>query len=168
MKDLVEKVSSYNLFNYLFPGAIFSMLAGKITDYKLAPDDLLSALFAYYFIGLVISRIGSLVVEPILVRASFLPKSVYRDYVAASKKDPKLETLVEVSNMYRTVCAMFLSLMLIKLIEIIEASVGHGAVMYVGFMVLTALFALAYRKQSTYINDRVQANQSRGDGSETK
>ncbi|EKD88152.1 MAG: hypothetical protein ACD_35C00035G0002 [uncultured bacterium] len=55
MKDLVEKISSYNLFNNLFPGVVFVTILGKFTTYDFIQKDLIIGLFFYYFIGLVIS-----------------------------------------------------------------------------------------------------------------
>jgi hypothetical protein len=66
MKDLIEKLSSYNLFNYLFPGVIFAVISEKMTSYSFLQDDIIVGVFVYYFIGLVVSRFGSLFLEPVL------------------------------------------------------------------------------------------------------
>src|SRR5947209_8137066 len=60
MKELLDKLSSYNLFNYLLPGTMFVAGAQRISDHKFKQDSIVVELFLYYFIGLVISRIGSL------------------------------------------------------------------------------------------------------------
>jgi len=64
MKEIIEKLSSYNIFNYLFPGVVFAILATKFTNLNLTFDNLFLGAFAYYFIGLVISRFGSVFIEP--------------------------------------------------------------------------------------------------------
>jgi len=102
MKDILSKLSSYNLFNYLFPGILFVIVASKVTHYSLIQQDVVIGVFLYYFIGLVVSRFGSLVIEPILRKTSFLRFADYEDFVAALKKDEKLELLSEVNNTYRT------------------------------------------------------------------
>ena len=66
MKDLIDKLSSYNIFNYLFPGVLFAALGDRLTSYSLLIDDIMVGVFIYYFIGLVISRLGSLFLEPLL------------------------------------------------------------------------------------------------------
>ena len=66
MKELLDKLSSYNIFNYLLPGILFSVLASKTTELNLIQIDIILGVFVYYFIGLIISRIGSLIIEPIL------------------------------------------------------------------------------------------------------
>ena len=120
MKDLLSKLSSYNLFNYLLPGIIFVVAASKFTHYSFIQQDIIIGLFLYYFIGLVISRFGSLTIEPFLRRLSFLKFAEYKDFVLASKKDDKLELLSEVNNTYRTLCSMFALLLLLKVYERIE------------------------------------------------
>ena len=62
MDGLLDKISSYNIFNYLLPGSLFAVIADAVTDYRLIQEDIVVGLFLYYFIGLVVSRIGSLVV----------------------------------------------------------------------------------------------------------
>ena len=64
MKDLLEKLSSYNIFNYLFPGVLFAAMGSHLTSYSLLIDDTVIGVFVYYFYGLVVSRVGSLVLEP--------------------------------------------------------------------------------------------------------
>ena len=68
--------------------------------------DTLVAVFAYYFMGLVISRIGSLMIEPTLKKVGFLKSADYSKFVLASKTDNKLDVLSETNNMYRTLCAL--------------------------------------------------------------
>src|SRR3989338_2221551 len=115
MKDIIDKLSSYNLFNYLFPGVVFVVLAQALTHYSFVQQDILLGIFLYYFIGLVISRFGSLVIEPLLKRLSFLKFSDYRDFVAASKKDEKVDLFSEINNTYRNLCACFSLLILLKI-----------------------------------------------------
>ena len=39
MKEIIEKISSYNLFNYLLPGILFAAFGDYITAYKIIQDD---------------------------------------------------------------------------------------------------------------------------------
>ena len=157
MKEIVEKISNYNFFNYLLPGIIFAYIADKFTTYVLVENDLVFALFIYYFIGLVISRFGSLVVEPILIRFMFIKYASYNEFVAASKKDEKIELLTESNNMYRTFCSMLFLLLLLKIIEIIELIYPNLIILnpYLLVLSLLTLFLYSYKKQSQYIFNRV-------------
>src|SRR5215467_1053056 len=107
MKDLLDKISSYNLFNYLLPGVLFAALAETWTSYRFLQSNLVVGVFVYYFFGLVISRVGSLIIEPSLRKVSFVKFASYDDFVAASQKDPKIDVLSEVNDMYRTFCSLF-------------------------------------------------------------
>lgn len=158
MKELLDKISSYNLFNYLLPGIIFAVVASRISRYSLVQEDLLLALFLYYFIGLVISRFGSLVVEPFLRRTGFVKFADYGDFVSACRKDEKIELLSEVNNSYRTLCSLFVLLGVLKLWELL--AIKYPALQDLSMVVLAvllfAMFLFSYRKQVKYIRKRVE------------
>ena len=160
LKELLSKISSYNLFNYLIPGVIFVIAASKVTRYSFIQADIVIGLFLYYFIGLVISRFGSIVIEPILRGISFLKFADYKDFVAASKKDEKIEVLSEANNTYRTLCSLFVLLLLLKGYERIEDRFvflkDYSGMIIVSLLLVMFLFA--YRKQTLYIIKRIKAN----------
>ena len=115
----------------------------------------------YYFIGLVVSRFGSLVIEPVLKWVRFLRFADYKDFVVASKKDEKIEVLSEVNNTYRALCSMFVLLLLLRLYGRLSASVP-GLQEWdpvILFVLLSIMFLLAYRKQTNYITRRIKANE---------
>ena len=158
MKDLLDKLSSYNIFNYLLPGIIFVVLADATTSYSFVQPDILLGVFLYYFIGLVISRIGSLVIEPILKITKFVRFAAYPDFVSALKTDDKLDLLSEANNMYRSFCSLFFLLILIKGYELITATFPAISEWSVDILivVLLLLFCFSYRKQTEYIAKRVK------------
>jgi len=160
MKELLDKLASYHLFNYLLPGALFVILADKIANYDMYQTDIIFGLLLYYFIGLVISRVGSLIVEPFLKRVGFVAFADYNDFISASKNDPKIELISETNNMYRTFCTLFLLLLLLKIYKIVEYAypmiINWNEYILVGLLLVMFLFA--YRKQSAYITNRVKAN----------
>jgi hypothetical protein len=157
MVDLIEKISSYNLFNYLLPGVLFAVIASKLTHYSFLEHEVVVAAFIYYFIGLVISRFGSLVIEPILKAIRIVKFADYGAFVAASKKDPKIELLSEVNNTYRTLCSLFVLLLLLKVYE--KMASRWPSLERFGIAVLLVLlllmFAFAYRKQTEYVKKRI-------------
>jgi hypothetical protein len=159
MKDLLDKLSSYNLFNYLLPGTLFAAAAEHISDYSFHRGDLIIDLFTYYFIGLVISRIGSLVVEPVLKKTGFVKFASYSAYVKASSLDEHIAILSEQNNMFRTLCALFLALPAFRALDAIGRYFGVGPVLgsLIAFGLLSALFAFAYRKQTQFVKKRVEA-----------
>jgi hypothetical protein len=158
MDQLVGKISSYNLFNYLLPGTVFSLLADQITSISLIRENLFEAFFFYYFIGMVISRIGSLVIEPILRRARFVQFADYGQYIKASEEDDRIELLSEVSNTYRTISSALLLLLLLMVYDDLLVNPGNGfeLINYSVLLFLFLLFIFSYRKQTTYITKRVR------------
>jgi hypothetical protein len=160
LKEILDKLTSYNIFNYLLPGIVFVVLAGKLTHYSLVQPDIVLGAFLYYFIGLVISRIGSLVIEPTLKKLSFVKFAAYKDFVTTAKNDPKLEILSESNNSYRTLSAMFLLLIALKIYEKGSGYLPRLAAWNAEIVVVLLLFMFlfAYRKQTRYITQRIEAD----------
>lgn len=160
MKEIIEKLSSYNIFNYLLPGIVFSILTSKFTSTNLIFDNLIIGAFLYYFIGLVISRVGSVIIEPLLKRIKFLKFADYKYFVSVSKTDNKLEILSEANNMYRTFVSMFSILFLIigfqRLSEFFIIFKNNQDLILLA--VLFVLFLFSYRKQTDYITKRIKAS----------
>ena len=160
MQDLIDKISSYNLFNYLLPGILFVVFSELLTSYSLIQSDIIIGVFLYYFIGLVISRIGSLVIEPLFRKISLLEFAPYEEFVIASKTDQKLEVLSEANNMYRTFCSLFIMLAALKSYEILEQWHSFIEVLspYIIVGTLFLIFMFSYRKQTSYITRRIKSN----------
>lgn len=157
---IIEKISSYNIFNYLFPGVIFSHALKKIYGIDILTSNTLSNLFIYYFAGLIISRIGSLFIGSFLDVIRVTKKAPYKEYIEASKIDSKIDLLSEVNNMYRTLISLFISLISIKWYLKLENKVkfiekNHLEILLI---LLTLLFVFSYRKQTSFIRKRIKKN----------
>lgn len=160
MNELLSKLSSYNVFNYLLPGIVFAVLAGEIIHHPIVQADILTGAFLYYFVGLVVSRFGSLIIEPLLKGLSFVEFADYKDFVSVSKKDPQLEVLSEVNNTYRTLASLFSLLLLLKLYVTLEGKFPYlkGWDAAILAVLLLVMFLFSYRKQTSYITKRIKAN----------
>ncbi len=159
MKEIIDKLSSYNLFNYLLPGTIFVVILNEISIYSLRQDDLIVAAFVYYFIGLVTSRFGSLIIEPLLKKVKFLKFADYKSFIIVSKKDPQIEILSEANNMYRTFVAMITLLLLLKIYEAVDLKnpeLQRWNLLILSILLLI-MFLFAYRKQTQYIAKRIKS-----------
>ena len=158
MNDLISKISSYNLFNYLFPGVVFSVIVSNISQLNLIQDDLLTGAFLYYFIGMIISRVGSLIIEPTLKKIRLIKFSDYGDFILASQKDEKIELLSEVNNTYRTLISTCILLLFTKgyfyILSFFKIDNLYNWVFLI--FLLLALFLFSYRKQTSYINKRIE------------
>lgn len=160
MKEILEKLSQYNLFNYLLPGVIYAIAIEYETSYSLIQDDVIITLFICYFAGLIISRIGSLVIEKVLKYVNFIKFKPYKDFVSASHKDPKLNVLSEQNNIYRSILGMILTIVLTYLYSL---AAGKWAFLnewklWVVFGILSIIFLAAYQKQTKYITQRIEKN----------
>ncbi len=160
MKELLNRLSSYNFFNFLLPGVVFALVATRFTGYDLIYDDVVVGFFAYYFIGMIISRIGSLVVEPALIKFKLIEYSEYEKYVEASLKDEKIDLLLEVNNTYRTVISLLLCLVVFKFFDLILTGRPFltDIVLVIFGIGILLLFLLSYKKQTRYINKRVKTH----------
>ncbi len=159
MKDILDKITSYNLFNYLLPGVLFVVAISSITSYSFEQDNIVIGVFVYYFVGLIVSRVGSLVVEPLLKRARFLKFATYSNFVITTKSYGKTETLSETNNMYRTFVALFALLLVVKWYELLAQHISFLAeyAVHILIVVLLVMFLFSYRKQTSYIKQRVES-----------
>lgn len=164
MNEIFDKISSYNIFNYLLPGTLFAAISDEYSSYSFIQDDVLLGVFYYYFIGLVISRVGSLVIEPFLKKIGFLKFTEYEKFLTASQVDEKLDELSEANNMYRTMCSLFIFVLGILVFDAVASSTPYlrDGAPYVVAVVLLFLFIFSYRKQTRYIVKRVnRANEDK-------
>ncbi len=108
-----------------------------------------------------VSRIGSIFIEPVLKFIKFLKFADYKRFVNASKADTRIDTLSEVNNMYRTICSLFLILIAIKGFEWLSTKWLFLAESKIEALTvfLLLLFLFSYRKQTNYITKRIDANE---------
>jgi len=161
MNEIIKKLTSYNIFNYLLPGIIFVVIVQCVTSYKFIQGDTVVDLFLYYFIGLVVSRFGSLIIEPFFKRIKFVKFSEYKDFIVASKNDNKLEIFLEQNNMYRTFISMLMLILLLKTYETTQSSLNYlpiGGDKYILLVGIMLIFILSYLKQTKYITNRINLN----------
>lgn len=160
MNELIQKISSYHILNYLFSGVIFCIFTQKFTHYIILQNNVFIDCFLCYFMGLCISRVGSLIVEPLLQKTKFITFESYEDYIQASKKDEKINILLETSNMFRTLTTMLLILCFVKCYEIIAIKfcfdIINDIVVSILLLGLILLFLFAYKKQCNYITKRIK------------
>jgi len=153
VESIINKLSSYNLFNYLLPGVIFTVIIESITSFKFLTSNLELDFFIVYFIGLLISRIGSLFIEPILKKVSFVKFAEYSDYLEASKVDKEIITLSEANNMYRTFISLFFVVAILKLYDL--GNFSSATTISISLLIIFTLFLFGYRKQTSYITKRI-------------
>lgn len=157
MDKLIDKISSYNIFNYLFPGVVYCLFTQYFFGFGIYQENVVLGVFIYYFVGLTISRIGSIFIGPLVSKVARVRFSAYSDFIKASQKDPKIEMLSEVNNMYRTVVSMLIcfivTAMVVDVLEVFPTLANYGE--YAAPASLLLLFVLSYKKQTEFIRKRV-------------
>lgn len=158
MDKIIEKLSNYHIFNNLVPGYLFLIISSYILKQNLIIENLIYSFFEAYFIGIIISRISSLVVEKIIVKIWKLKKEPYEKYIDANKNDNKIEILNQDCNMYRSLCTLMLIELVLKIVFMfkIQNLIDNDILILILFVMLTILFAFSFVKQNKYISLRVR------------
>lgn len=161
MKSFIDKLSSYNIFNYLLPGVVYLHSMQELFVINSKSGNPFSWSVMGYFIGLVISRIGSLIVEPILVQTFFVKKDSYEAFVEASKKENRIGLFSEIANSYRTLTSLSLTSLASFLIFYPRINLHEkDKVLLIAITsLLGVLFAFSYRKQTNYIQKQIRLTQ---------
>lgn len=159
IETLVEKVSSYNIFNYLFPGAVFLAGLEIACSYPLPNWNTVLFLVIAYFVGMTLSRIGSLIVGPFLKWVGFVKFCDYKDFLSAERNDKTLTTLSQENNTFRTLITVFAGLVVAKIIKVIVQYFPDIRcwLHWLWPIALLFLFLFSYRKMTTFIVRRVAA-----------
>ena len=161
MDNFFNKLENYNIFNYILPAIIFDIGCKIYINLTIIPtSNVVIAAFAYYFVGLVISRIGSLIIKPLLWKLKILNKeysSKEADFYKAEEKDPKIKILFTDYNMYRNFISVFFLLLIVKIVTIVQKHVALNSTLAytIIILLLLVLFILSYKKQLQYIYKRV-------------
>lgn len=162
LKSFSEKVSSYQIFTFLFPGAVFLAVLSNVYSKTVPETSIWEKLFLCYTVGMIISRIGTLLLEEFLFWLSnlcghFLVRIDYRKIILAERKDAKVNMLLQVSNTYRTMAAVFLTLLIVAAVNkftSLDLQFSSGVIWFSVIMVL--LFTLSFIKQYDYAEKRVE------------
>ena len=141
---------------------------------NIATGSVWENLFIYYFVGMILSRVGSILIERILrslkvknkktgTKDPYLKFAEYGDYIDACNKDPLISTLNEVNNTYRTLIATMFAIICAKLYDsfLLEwmnrIGVVADTIVFAIICLLTIwLLIYSYKKQTDYIRARVQ------------
>lgn len=156
LKNLVDKLSSYQFFNFIFPGALFlGILLYVGIDIKLI-DNIWWFLLGSYSIGICISRVGSLIVEEVLKLCNCIEQYDVKVYAAKLKEDNFTGVLLEIANMYRTLSALGLILIVASLFFVCQKECIIFWILFLVGLCLTILFTKSFIKQHNYFTDKLK------------
>ena len=157
MDKFLNKLSEYHFIQSLVPGMIFTYCSKMFYGVNFLTDKPVYDFIVILIVGLIISRIGSVIVEPLLIKVKILNFCKYTDYIEASQKDSLIRNLSETNNLYRVIIATFLVLLVEKVYLIISEKcvwINEWTYLIMSFS-LIVLFIFSYRKQTNYIKQRV-------------
>lgn len=153
LKSLSEKLSAYQLFNFIYPGAVFL----GILSYKGVPLGMLKEiwwfLLASYFLGMTISRFGSIVIESICLKFGWIEKYDIKRYADNIAKNSFTAILLELTNIYRTNCSMGI---LLFLCMIFKYQQDDKCCMLFVEVLFVLLFGISFIKQHHYLEDKLK------------
>jgi hypothetical protein len=156
MESLLSKISAYHLISYALTGLIVT--SSYIVLHGISPNFGPAVTFgAVYLIGLLISRIGSVLMEWPLKKVGFIKYAAYPEFVEAEGIDSKISGLAEQSSFYRTLCCGFGLAAAFSALDGREPEIAEipGTAETIGLALASLLFLFAYRKQSKFVVDRV-------------
>lgn len=165
---IADQISAYEIFNHIIPGAVYLILADRFTAFSLLTGYVITDIITFYFAGVVIGRIGSLLIEPAMDRIKnrkclfFLDRAPYIEFIRAEGKDEqhKLQQLVMAHNMYRSLTAGTMLLLFTILFDwvwsIIPTCCVFRKVAILDIcLFLALLFLCSMSKQSKRIKSRI-------------
>ena len=159
MNSILEKLDSYQILTNLLPGAFFVLGTRFFLNLELPTNHISEDVIIYYFMGIIISRIGSLVIEPILKKIGFLKYAPYRDFVNASKANSKIDTLSAANNYVRSLLTSALLFPVIGGLRVLALNCSWFSCnwRWVLLLFIIIIFLFSYKKQTEYIYKRVEA-----------
>ena len=165
-EKIIEKISTYNIFNFILPGAVFAYISRELLNKNFLMNSWIENIIICYFIGMILSRIGSLIIEPILHKFKVKYKP-YSEYVEASKDDSTIPILLETNNMYRTFIVVFGGLAFYKAYLYLEqfimrnnSTVFNEIKQFIFLIALTVLFIASFVKQTGFIRSRIELHKN--------
>lgn len=163
MNSILEKLNSYQILTNLLPGAFFGLGIRFFLGLELPTKNIGEDVIVYYFMGLIIGRIGSLVVEPALKKIGILKYAPYKEFVSASKADPKIDTLSETNNFFRSLLTCSILFPVVDRLRVFALSCPwfFNNWKWLLLILVIVIFLFAYKKQTDYVRNRVRANLSK-------
>jgi len=163
MSEFLQKLGSYQIMTNLLPGAFLAGMLRMLFKIELPSTGIFEIIIACYFWGLIVNRIGSLIIEPILTRPigknkfKLIDRALYSEYLSASQADTKLDALSETNNCYRSFMTASLILPIVYGLSWLYSNCLWFNEYWRWFAVLflVMLFFFSIKKQTAYVRDRV-------------
>lgn len=158
MEVLLEKLNSFHILTNLIPGTVFCAVFNNLLFNIFPNGESVADYFIFYSIGIIIGRIGSLIIEPICRKTKILDHIPYNRFLLAEKEDIKIEALSETNFLYRSLLTVFILLIILFLLKktcynFIFLCEWRNIVLCI---CLSILFFFSFKKQTQYIVNRTR------------
>lgn len=157
LEKLFERISSYQILNFLYTGIVcwYGLIYLGFDEFQ--KQSITTTLIGSYFIGMTMSRIGSLVIEECFIKWNWIEKTDHGKQVCAEKMDSKVELMLSLCNTYRTFAAIFLVFLLLSIITkfCCDLNLKHNITFILISLALTVLYSFSFVKQYKYVKKRV-------------
>lgn len=141
--------NQYDIRVNFIPGCtIYYLLRLNGLDYM--TDSEIEKVILCYVMGIIVSRLGSVLVEKICQKIGWIKYEPYKFYIAASKKNERIELLSETNNLYRSMTAVFL-VDLLYILAVCDVEMDMLTIPIMGFFI----FLMSYIKQTKYISKNI-------------
>ena len=162
MDNFIKEITPYRILTNLVTWVLYYYICMTYisVDFWINEwDDILLLIFVSYFIWMIIWRIGSIILDPILHKVYKIEE--YKKYIKAEKNDKKIEILNTEKNIYRSSIALFICTILTNIFKEVTHNVDFCEInrwLYIVCILLIILFTLSYWKQNRFIKERINSN----------
>lgn len=162
MEKILSSIPVYNLLTNLIPGTVLAALLKICVDgcdiFSLTNNIWILAV-VLYFLGIIDSRISSLIFEPLLKNLKIVKHASHKDFTDAELKNTsgKLTQLSRMNNEYRSYLSVFAIVFILKLIFLSQHAKTFvmGNACWIILVLGILLFLFSYKKQVSYITSRI-------------
>lgn len=160
ISKLFEQINTYEILNNIIPGTVFVAIVERLTSFSIRTENIWIDLVLFYFFGLSVGRIGSLILGKLIKKLKLVSFASYTEYIKAEQKDKRVQELSSINNMYRTYTSVGFCVLLAVGFDcfwrIIKGyAYSKTIVIVLGCIFLCALFAFSYVEQTRYVVKRI-------------
>ncbi len=158
MSDFVFLLSNFRVVSSLVPGAALCIFINDFLKVNILKDEVILNLFIFYTVGVVVGRVGSIIIEPLFESFGIIDKENYPDYIDAEIKNPKVSTIDEISRFYRSLTTLMMFIIVGIVIEypMKMYPMTNVLVMHIVSVLMLILMIKSYSKQSKYTAKRIK------------
>lgn len=158
LSKLIGLLENFYLATYIIAGSAIG-IGFTIMDIEFFYSEFWLNLGLCYFAGMIASRLGSIVIEPICKRLNVIPWEPYEKFMKAEQKDTT-EKLLNISKLNGTYCTMSAVSIILLIASIVVNIQGHACCCQYFkypfiYLCITILFLFSYKKQVTYTVKRI-------------